>query len=49
MPIDRVVLNASPLITLFRAGLHPVLPKLFSELLVPEAEVPPKFSLPRVT
>jgi predicted nucleic acid-binding protein len=37
MPIDRVVINASPLITLFRAGLHPLLPKLFSELLVPEA------------
>jgi predicted nucleic acid-binding protein len=37
MPIDRVVINASPLITLFRAGLHPLLPQLFSELLVPEA------------
>jgi hypothetical protein len=29
MPIDRVVINASPLITLFRAGLHPLLPKPF--------------------
>jgi predicted nucleic acid-binding protein len=37
MPIDRVVVNASPLITLFRAGLHPLLPQLFEELLVPEA------------
>jgi predicted nucleic acid-binding protein len=37
MPIDRVVINASPLITLFRAGLHPLLPKLFSELSVPAA------------
>jgi hypothetical protein len=23
MPIDRVVIDASPLITLFRVGLHP--------------------------
>ncbi|MCF7997116.1 MAG: DUF3368 domain-containing protein [Chromatiaceae bacterium] len=37
MPIDRVVINASPLITLFRSGLHPVLPQLFPELLVPDA------------
>ena len=33
MPIDRVVINASPLITLFRSGL---LPQVFPELLVPE-------------
>lgn len=37
MQIERVVINASPLITLFRAGLHPLLPQLFSELYVPEA------------
>ncbi len=37
MPIERVVMNASPLITLFRAGLHPLLPQIFSELLVPDA------------
>lgn len=37
MPIERVAINASPLITLFRAGLNPLLPQLFSELLVPEA------------
>ena len=36
MPIDRVVINASPLITLFRSGLHPLLPQLFPELLVPD-------------
>lgn len=36
MLIDRVVINASPLITLFRSGLHPLLPQLFPELLVPE-------------
>ena len=29
MRIERVVINASPLITLFRGGLHPLLPELF--------------------
>lgn len=37
MQIERVVINAFPLITRFRAGLHPLLPQLFSELYVPEA------------
>lgn len=37
MPIERVVINASPLITLFRSGLHPLLPQLFPEPLVPDA------------
>lgn len=37
MRIERVVINASPLITLFRAGLHPLLPQLFPELVVPTA------------
>lgn len=37
MRIERVVVNASPLITLFRAGLHPLLPQLFPDLVVPEA------------
>jgi predicted nucleic acid-binding protein len=37
MLIERVVINASPLITLFRAGLHPLLPQLFPDLRVPEA------------
>lgn len=37
MRIERVVVNASPLITLFRAGLHPLLPRLFTEIVVPEA------------
>ncbi|MEE4376335.1 MAG: DUF3368 domain-containing protein [Candidatus Competibacteraceae bacterium] len=35
MSIDGVVINASPLIALFRANLQSVLPRLFSELLVP--------------
>ena len=37
MLIEKVVVNASPLITLFRANLHPLLPRLFSEVLVPDA------------
>ena len=41
MRIERVVINASPLITLFRAGLHPLLPQLFPELVVPTAGTSP--------
>ena len=37
MLIEKVVINASPLITLFRANLHPLLPRLFPEVLVPDA------------
>jgi hypothetical protein len=37
MPTDRVVINASPIITLFRSRLHPLLPQLFRELLVPDS------------
>lgn len=37
MPIDRVVVNASPLICLFKSGLQDLLPGLFQEITVPEA------------
>ncbi len=37
MPINRVVLNASPLICLSKSGLADLLPALFQEVLVPEA------------
>ena len=37
MRIDRVVVNASPLITLFNSGQAELLPELFSEVLVPDA------------
>lgn len=37
MPIDRVVVNASPLICLAKSGLVELLPALFSEIAVPEA------------
>jgi hypothetical protein len=37
MRVERVVINASPLITLFRSGLHPLLPQLFPDLAVPAA------------
>jgi predicted nucleic acid-binding protein len=35
--IDRVVVNASPLIVLFKAQLADLLPQLFAEVLVPSA------------
>ena len=37
MPIDRVVVNASPLICLFKSGLQSLLPELFQDIYVPEA------------
>lgn len=37
MPIDRVVINASPLIVLFKSGQAELLPRLFSEILTPQA------------
>jgi predicted nucleic acid-binding protein len=37
MPINRVVLNTSPLICLSKSGLADLLPFLFREVLVPEA------------
>lgn len=37
MPIDRVIVNASPLICLFKCGLQVLLPGLFQDIFVPEA------------
>ena len=37
MRIDAVVINASPLITLFRSGQADLLPRLFTHIVVPEA------------
>lgn len=37
MPIKRVVIDASPLITLFSSQLNHLLPKLFDEIYVPDA------------
>lgn len=34
---DRVIVNASPLIVLFKGGLADILPRLFGEVLVPDA------------
>jgi hypothetical protein len=34
MPIERVVVNASPLITLFKSGQADLLPRLFMSILV---------------
>ena len=36
MPINRVVVNASPLICLYKSGLADLLPALFKEVIVPE-------------
>lgn len=35
--VKRVVINASPLITLFRSQLHGLLPQLFETIYVPDA------------
>ncbi len=37
MPIKRVVINASPLITLFSSQQDYLLPELFDEVYVPDA------------
>ncbi|MBI4754470.1 MAG: DUF3368 domain-containing protein [Betaproteobacteria bacterium] len=37
MRIEAVVVNASPLITLFRSGQADLLPRLFTRIVVPEA------------
>ena len=37
MRIDAVVINASPLITLFRSGQADLLPQLFNRIIVPQA------------
>jgi len=37
MPIDHVVINASPLIILFKAQLGDLLPKLFQDIYIPQA------------
>ena len=37
MRIDAVVVNASPLITLFRSGQADLLPRLFDRIVVPDA------------
>jgi predicted nucleic acid-binding protein len=37
MPLERVVVNASPLIVLFKSGQAELLPQLFGKILVPQA------------
>jgi predicted nucleic acid-binding protein len=36
MLIERVVINSSPLIVLFRSGLSELLPQLFKTIIVPD-------------
>ncbi|HJQ24527.1 MAG TPA: DUF3368 domain-containing protein [Blastocatellia bacterium] len=37
MKIERIIVNASPLIVLFKAGFSELLPQLFTDILVPVA------------
>jgi len=37
MQIDKVVVNSSPLIVLFRSGQADLFPRLFKDIVVPEA------------
>ena len=37
MPVEKIVLNASPLILLCNSELAFILPELFTEIVVPEA------------
>lgn len=37
MPIERIVVNASPLIVLLRSGQASLLPQLFREIVIPKA------------
>ena len=39
MLINRVVVNASPLICLFKSGLEDLFPSLFNDIVVPEAVI----------
>lgn len=37
MPIEKIVINASPLILLAKSGYFQLLPKLFTEIWIPES------------
>jgi len=39
MPIEKVVINSSPLICLFKSNLQNLIPELFSEIIVPGAVI----------
>lgn len=36
MPISRVIMNASPIICMMKAGITEILPALFKDIVVPE-------------
>lgn len=36
MPISRVILNASPIICMMKAGITDIIPRLFKDIVVPE-------------
>lgn len=37
MPVEKIIVNASPLILLFNSELDFILPELFKEIAVPDA------------
>ena len=37
MPVEKIVINASPIIVLFKARLEYILPILFKDIVIPEA------------
>jgi hypothetical protein len=39
MSVERIVVNASPLICLFKSGLHDLLPRIARHIIVPAAVV----------
>jgi predicted nucleic acid-binding protein len=39
MPIKHIVINASPIICLFKSGLHDLLPQIFQHIIVPRAVI----------
>lgn len=39
MPFERIVVNASPLICLFKSGLQDLLPLIFQHIVVPTAVI----------
>jgi predicted nucleic acid-binding protein len=37
MPIEKIVLNASPIIILYKAQMENILPQLFNDIIIPKA------------
>jgi predicted nucleic acid-binding protein len=37
MPIEKIVLNASPIIILYKAQMENILPQLFNDIIIPKS------------